>query len=70
MREVALAFVVMIVIIAAFFGVAIALDSAGCKARFEGSEIQSRYSVLGGCRVHDPKFGWIPADNFRSLGEE
>lgn len=70
MKEVVLAVLVMVTIITIIFGLAIALDSAGCKARFEGSAIQSRYSILGGCRVHDPKFGWIPADNFRNLGDE
>lgn len=59
----------IVFLIAIVGGICIALDAASCHAQFAGSALQSKYTTLGGCQVHDPKFGWIPSANFRSLGQ-
>lgn len=43
------------------------LESASCHAKFAGSNLESRWGLMSGCRVKDPKQGWVPAENYRVL---
>ena len=43
------------------------LSSASCSAKFEGSQLQHRWSLMGGCRVNTPEQGWITAENYRVI---
>jgi hypothetical protein len=47
--------------------VAIIFDRASCHARFSGSHLSARYSVIAGCQVNAPGAGWIPAGNYRVI---
>lgn len=47
-----------------FGGVA---DAVSCSAKFSGSALPHKWGLFSGCLVHDPKQGWVPAENYRVL---
>lgn len=60
--------VVAFVLFVAVVGVTIYfLDKASCQSRWQGSGMDTNYSLLGGCRVQLPNGQWIPADNYRDI---
>lgn len=49
------------------FGVFFALAALSCKARWEGSGLQSSWGPVKGCLVRLPDGRWIPDDRVRDI---
>lgn len=43
------------------------LSDASCSAMWEGSGVESKYTVLSGCLIKLNDGAWIPAENYREL---
>lgn len=56
-----------LVVLLIILGVVCAVASLSCKARWEGSGLQSSWGPMQGCLVRLPDGRWIPDDRLREI---
>lgn len=58
---------IMIAFLLAVGLVAYWIDSAACHGKWKGSQMESKYGFVQGCRIKTKDGHWIPAENYREL---
>lgn len=67
MREMLIAVGLLAAILALIIVIDVMIESATCNAKTAGLAIPHDWGFLAGCRVRDPKAGWVPLANYRVM---
>jgi hypothetical protein len=43
------------------------VSAAECKGKWRGSQMESKYGFVQGCRIKTKDGHWIPSENYREL---
>jgi hypothetical protein len=57
----------ILLLLVSIMAIAAWADSVSCHAKYADSGLQTRWSMMGGCRVNVPGQGWIPSGNYRVI---
>lgn len=49
------------------FQIVSAVEGISCRSRWDGSGMQTQYTLMGGCRVQMSDGRWLPEDRVRDI---
>ncbi len=69
MREVLIGLVVIFAVFMGLLFIAYHMERAECRAKWESSTFEHRYSFFGGCQISKDGKIWLPSENYREISE-
>ncbi len=69
MSDVAIAVLAILALFAGLMFLGNAASREECRAKWQDSSFQYRYSLFGGCQISADGKVWLPSENYREIAE-